>query len=30
MVFLPGHPHLDSLRSDRRFQSLLKRCGFPA
>jgi TolB-like protein/Tfp pilus assembly protein PilF len=29
LVFLPAGPQWDSLRSDKRFQSLLRRCGFP-
>lgn len=29
LVFLPADPKWDSLRSDKRFQSLLRRCRFP-
>lgn len=29
LVFLPAAPHWDSLRSDKRFESLLRRCRFP-
>ena len=29
LVFLLGFPQWDSLRSDDRFQSLIRRCGFP-
>jgi TolB-like protein/Tfp pilus assembly protein PilF len=29
LVFLPAAPVWDSLRSDKRFQDLVRRCGFP-
>jgi tetratricopeptide (TPR) repeat protein len=29
LVFLPAAPMWDSIRSDKRFQDLLQRCGFP-
>jgi hypothetical protein len=29
LVFLPVFPQWDSLRSDKRFQDLVRLCGFP-